>query len=121
MFTLQRLRQARALARGVLAWFVLSVGLAIAAPMVQPQSLEMVCSASGQFKLVGNLDADTNSAAAHTLQCVMCLALGAPPPTDFSVATSQAVVPLAHISTPATHIAWRTASPLPARGPPSHV
>ena len=120
MLTLQRLRHARARARGVLAWFVVSVGLAIAAPMVQPQSLEMVCSASGQFKLVGDLDGDTNPAA-HTLQCVMCLALGAPPPTDFSVATSQAMVPLAHISTPATHIAWRTASPLPARGPPSRV
>jgi hypothetical protein len=121
MLTLQTLRQARALARGVLAWFVLSIGLAIAAPLVQPQSLEMICSATGQFKLVGDQDGDTNTAASHTLQCVMCLALGAPPPTDFSVSTSQSVQPLALTNTPATHLAWRTASPLPARGPPSSL
>jgi hypothetical protein len=95
--------------------------LAIAAPLVQPQSLEMVCSATGQFKLVGDQGGDTNTAASHTLQCVMCLALGAPPPPVISVAAPLPVLALTFSGTPAAHLAWRTASPLPARGPPSSL
>lgn len=44
---MHRLRQARFLARLVLAWFALPLGVALASPLVQPQSLEMVCSGGG--------------------------------------------------------------------------
>jgi hypothetical protein len=118
MPTLQTLRQARMLARVVLAWFVLSVGLAIAAPIVQPQSLALVCSAAGAVKLLPSGDEGSKLPSGHLLDCVLCLAMAAPPPV--APAMAIAVQPLAYAlqGIPAAHIAWRTASPLPARGPP---
>lgn len=121
MPTLQTLRQARVLARWVLAWFVLSVGLAVAAPMVQPQSSALVCSAAGEVKLLVSGDDGALPAGHHLLDCVLCLALGAPP-----VARMHALAPVpplayALVGAAAAHIAWRTASPLPARGPPALI
>jgi hypothetical protein len=118
MPALQTLRQARTLARAVLAWFVLSVGLAIAAPIVQPQSLALVCSAAGAVKLLPSGSEGDTGPNSHSLDCVMCLALAAPPPAEQNLAALQQ--PLAHAlqGIPAAHIAWRTTSPLPARGPP---
>lgn len=49
------LRPARSLARLVLAWFVLALGIAVASPLVKPQSWQMVCSAAGTVKLL-NID-----------------------------------------------------------------
>ena len=121
MSTLQTLRQARMLARVVLAWFVLSVGLAIAAPIVQPQSLALVCSAAGAVKLLPSGSEGDTGPSSHSLDCVMCLALAAPPPAEQNLAAFQQ--PMAHAlqGIPAAHIAWRTASPLPARGPPPTI
>ena len=42
---LQTLRQALNLTRLVLVWFALSVGVAIASPMVNPQAMDLVCTA----------------------------------------------------------------------------
>lgn len=119
MLTLQTLRQARTFARWVLAWFVLSVGLAVAAPLVQPQSSMLVCSAAGEVKLLVGDDDGSTPAGHHLLNCVLCLALGAPPVAQLDVVAP--IPPLAHAlrGTPAAHIAWRTASPLPPRGPPA--
>lgn len=52
MNAMQSLRRARLLARLVLAWFLLSLGVAVASPIVLPQSMQLVCSASGSVKLV---------------------------------------------------------------------
>ena len=57
--TLQTLRHANRLARLVLAWFVLSVGVAIASPWVHPQSMDMVCSSAGTMKLLVSGDDNT--------------------------------------------------------------
>jgi len=121
MLTLQALRQARTLAHMVLVWFVLAVGVAVAAPLVQPQSATLVCTASGAVKLVAGGDEGGAAPAHHTLDCVLCLALGAPPPA--LVEAVAAVHALHHLpeGLPTAHLAWRTASPLPARGPPAAV
>jgi len=52
MSRLQSLRQARTLIRWMLACFVLAMGVAVAAPVVNPQALSLVCSAGGSVKLV---------------------------------------------------------------------
>jgi hypothetical protein len=119
MSTLHTLRQARSIACWVLAWFVLSVGLAVAAPIVQPQSIALVCSAAGEVKLVTSSDDGSTPASGHLLDCVLCLALGAPPVASEQVASHVSPLAYALMPTPAAHIAWRTASPLPARGPPA--
>src|SRR4051812_25584173 len=100
---MQGLRNARRIARLVLAWFALSLGVAIAAPLVQPANIEVVCSGSGALKLLVKGDGGSTSST-HTLDCPLCAGLDAPPAVhhaDFSFAPvlGHAVqpVPAAHI------------------------
>lgn len=118
---LHRLRTTRLLARAVLLWWCLALGLATAAPLVQAQGSRMVCSASG---MVMRVDAGTGAPASqgtHQLDCALCLVTGAPAPraqTDFSVP----IRPLASAASaaPKPH-AWRSAAPPPGRGPPAQA
>jgi hypothetical protein len=112
------LRRARHLARFVLAWFVLSIGVAIASPMVKPQAMELICTGAGSIKMV-QTDDGTQPSSSHTLDCPLCSTLSAPP--ALLRLSAEPAQPLTHVlqSTPATHLAARTAAPLPARGPPA--
>ena len=116
---LQTLRSLRWLARLVLAWFVLSIGVAVASPLVHPQVMELVCSNSGAIKLLVKTDDGAQEMSGHTLDCPLCAHVGPPPPV------AQADLPVAHPLAhalqpiPAAHIAARTAAPLPPRGPPA--
>lgn len=116
---MQTLRHARFLARLVLAWFVLSLGAAVASPIVKPQAMELVCAAGGAMKLIVQGDDGAKEAPSHALDCPLCAVTSAPPPA----ARIQAAPPqaLAHALRPiaAAHIAARTAAPLPPRGPPA--
>ncbi len=118
---MQALRHARFLARLVLAWFVLSLGVAIASPLVQPQSLELICATGGAMKLIVKNTDGTAQERGHTLDCPLC-AQAAALPLPASV-VPQTFSPLAHALQPITsaHIAGRTAAPLPPRGPPAHT
>jgi hypothetical protein len=113
---MQPLRQARFLARLVLAWFVLAMGVAIASPVVQPKATQLVCS-GGTMKLLVHGDGD-EPATSHTLDCPLCATPAAPPPV---IAATGVQVGLSYIAqpVPAARLAARTAAPLPARGPPS--
>ncbi len=65
--------------------FVLSMGVAVAAPVLKPQALTLICTAAGSVKLVAGADSpadnsDTGLPAgmqAHALDCVLCLRPGA--------------------------------------------
>lgn len=119
MQAMQALRHARFLARLALAWFVLSLGVAIATPLVQPQSLELICATGGAMKLIVKNTDGTAQERGHTLDCPLCATVGAPPPVLTPVVATPS--PLAHVLQPvaAAHIAARTAAPLPPRGPPA--
>jgi hypothetical protein len=113
---MQSLRNASFLARLVLAWFALSLGVAMASPIVNPQAVELICS-GGVVKLAVPAD-DGSTPAPHLLDCPLCAATGAPP-----LARPQPVAamqPLGYVlqSIPAARIAALTAAPPPARGPP---
>jgi hypothetical protein len=116
--TLQTLRHANRLARLVLVWFVLSVGVAIASPWVHPQSMDMVCSSAGTMKLLVSGD-DNTPAKAPSLDCPLCASIGLPPPL-FLTSLSH-VCPLAYATQAiaVAHMAASTAPPLPSRGPPT--
>src|SRR3569623_230527 len=114
---MQALRRARHLARLVLAWFALSLGVAIASPLVKPADIELVCSGSGALKLLVKSDGGSQPTS-HTLDCPLCAGLGAPPPgakfdIPFAPLLGHAVQPI-----PSARIAALVAAPLPARGPP---
>jgi len=114
---MQTLRRAHFLARFVLVWFALSIGVAIASPIVKPQAMALVCSGAGVVKLV-QTDDGAPTPSGHTLDCPLCMISSAPPPVvRLQVEPQQ---PLAHAlrPVPAAVIAGRTAAPLPARGPP---
>lgn len=113
------LRQARFLARLVLASFVLSLGVAIASPLVQPQGIELICTTGGAMKLIVKNADGAAQESGHTLDCPLCASVAAPPPV--MALALAAPSPLAHALRPlaAAHIAARTAAPLPPRGPPT--
>jgi hypothetical protein len=117
---MQRLRQAALLARLVLAWFALSLGVAVAAPLVKPQSIELVCTGAGAIKLlVKSPDGGTTTAGA-TLDCPLCASLDAPPPlAGRPPAPPERPVRVVHSAVGAPLIAAVGAAPPPARGPPA--
>ena len=111
------LRHLTACARFVLAWFVLSVGIATAAPAVKPQVLEMVC-AGGVMKLQV-LGEEGAAGSLPSLDCPLCAPFHGPP---VSAASSIERMTLGQaqpgvVSLPP--LCRACAAPLPARGPPA--
>lgn len=117
---MQTLRNAHLIARLVLVWFALSVGVAMASPIVKPQGVELICSASGLMKLLVKTDGGGKVVSLHTLDCSLCASGNTPPPPLLGWCGEPAQA-LAHVlrSVAAAHVASLTAAPLPARGPPA--
>jgi hypothetical protein len=115
---MQRLRHARHLARLVLAWFALVVTVAVAAPLVHPQSVQFVCTGTGAMTLKVQAGDEGGAPATPSLDCPLCAAVAPPPPV---VAAAPAPLPLGHVlqPIPAARHAARVAAPPPARGPPA--
>ena len=117
---MQVFRNAKRIARFMLVWFVLSIGVAIASPMVKPQGLQSVCSGATAMKLVLADDDGQAPSFTRTLDCPLCASIGAPPPLqilDFSAA------PPSRFKLPATGsdtVFFALAAPPPARGPPAN-
>lgn len=104
----------------VLAWFMASLGVAIAAPIVHPQPIQLICSSTGTVMLLMQSDDGTvEKMGTSGMDCPLCSPAGAPPAT----AAGDLIPPhpLAHALQPieAARIAAATAAPLPARGPPA--
>jgi hypothetical protein len=117
MSLLQALRQSKYIARFMLVWFALAMAVAVAAPVVNPQGSQLVCSASGAVKLVGADDAAPMQS--HGLDCVLCLALNAPPALATLSLDAPTFLSYALQAAPDAWVVKRTVTPLSARGPPS--
>lgn len=118
---MQHLRNANLLARFVLVWFVLSMGVAVASPLVKPQSVQLVCSASGAVKVIADGGDNDTSALRNTLDCPLCAAVSAPPPQ-----ASVLVLPpmgLGYTLHARSDVSQprRSSAPFPPRGPPATV
>ena len=115
---MERLRSSVQLARLLMVWFALSVGVAIASPIIKPQTTMLVCAGVGVMKLVSPGE-ESNKTDTPKLDCPLCATIGAPPPALNTALTQPS--PLSHALLPsvAAHIASLTAPPLPSRGPPS--
>ena len=114
---MQRLRHATFLARLVLAWFALALGVAVASPVVKPQGAQLVCSGSGAMQLVMPASDDGQPPSTHTFDCPLCAAVAPPPPVDDAAVFLQ---PLGRViqSVPSARHTARLAAALPPRGPP---
>lgn len=117
---MQTLRHFTLLTRLVLGWFVLSLGVAVASPIVKPQNMLLVCTGSGAMTVLVQAEDGSSGEPVHSgLDCPLCATLAAPPPTAGAVVQPVHLLAYALQSIAAAHIAARTASPLPARGPPT--
>lgn len=117
---MRTLRHFSLITRLVLAWFVLSLGVAVASPIVKPQDILLVCTGAGAMKVLVQAEDGTATEVTSTgMDCPLCASLAAPPPVARLAA--QPAQPLAYAlqSIPSAHIAARTAAPLSARGPPT--
>lgn len=112
-------RTFRLLHRLVLAWFMASLLVAGASPLVNPQSMELVCSASGAIKVIVQGDDGPTEMGAAAMDCPLCMLSGPSPATAQITLPTPLPLGRALQSIPAARIAAATASPLPARGPPT--
>jgi hypothetical protein len=118
---LQTLRGASTLARWVLLGFVLSLGVAIASPIVNPQATQLICTGTGVMKVIVISADGSTEVSSQSMDCPLCVSIIAPPLVHkISVEPPQ---PLSYAlqTIPAAVIAKRTAAPLPARGPPDFL
>lgn len=118
MHLFHTLRTSPWLARLALLWFALTLGAAVASPMVHPQSELVICSGVGMQKVVLNDDGTLTTSNVSGMSCPLCLVGNAPP--QAATVTVALVTSLGQVqhSRPASHIAALTAAPPPARAPP---
>jgi hypothetical protein len=116
---MQSLRNAHSVIRFVLVWFALSVGVAMASPLIKPQPMELICATDGAVRLLVQTDEGIQELSSQGVDCSLCVLASAPPPViQFTVEPQRA---LSHVLHPivAARIAALIAAPLPARGPPA--
>jgi len=110
------------IARLVLVWFALFIGVAIASPILNPTETQMVCSSAGGMKMVASGEEGSEGAEAEltvNMDCPLCAHVVVP--FQSGLTTFDHASPLAHSLHPvaAAIIAAHTAPPLPSRGPPA--
>ena len=117
------LRHAPWTCRLLLAAFIVAVFNMALMPLLHPQSMNLVCSASGVVKLVlADGQDDASPAQGHGTECPLCT-LGSAPPPAVVVPQVLPLSPLAYVmqAIPAARLAAATAAPLPPRGPPARA
>ena len=118
MTLLHTLRNTPWLARLALLWFAVTLGVAVASPMVSPQEDVMICSAAGMYTLVLQDDGSVSTSPSPGMHCPLCVVGGAPPAYVQGVVDTAAPLGRMLQSIPAARIAALTAAPPPSRGPP---
>lgn len=106
------------LVRAVMLWLMLAFTAAVAAPIVQPQSMELLCSGSGSVKLLVGGSDEADMAANMAPDCPVCLQASAPPPRSELLVVSPPTRFEALCITVVSHPVRLSLPPLPARGPP---
>ncbi len=118
-----RHRQTRSLRGWVLACLLLAWGLAWAAPLLKPPTLNLVCSAAGGVQLIEL--ADDGQPAGNTghqaLDCALCLPSSLPPPAAPAMPVIEAGPAAGRLSLAALLVPTVSAKPPPARGPPPYL
>jgi len=121
MHFLHTLRNTPWLARLALLWFAMTLGAAVASPLIAPQDELLICTSAGMVKVVLNADGSVTTSPSVGAHCPLCVVGGAPP--SFARVVVPPVQPLGRVlqSMPAAHIAAATAAPPPSRGPPGFI
>jgi len=115
---MEALRRAHRLTCLLVAWFALSVGMAVAAPLVAPQGMDIVCSGSGVMTGGAADDGAPVSLASHLQDCRSCVMTAAPPPLPLVLAASEAPAQPPATALP-VFVAAAAAAAFSARAPPA--
>lgn len=117
---MQALRNSRLTARLVLAWFALFVAASVAAPLVNPTTIQTLCSAGGMKTVVID-DGGSEVKVRGGMDCPLCAPIAGAPPDLHITFAAPASLAFDPIATPTPHSRGTAGAPLPARGPPSLV
>ena len=109
----------RFLARLVLVWFALFIGVAIASPILNPTETQMVCSSAGGMKMVASGEEGADAKLTASMDCPLCVPVHLPLQVcnlffDYASPLAHSLHPIAAALIPA-----HSAPPLPSRGPPA--
>lgn len=117
---LSRLRRARHLARFVLAWFVLSLGVAVASPVVAPKAMQLVCSGPAMKMVVDDGEGGWTDVGHNSLDCPLCATVSGPPAQP--VPDVPALLALTQVLRPVVPagVDLAACSAWQARAPPCH-
>lgn len=107
------------IARRVLLWFLLSLGVAIASPLLNPRSIEMVCSGLGLMKLIVHSNDGSTEQVGHTLDCPLCANLCAPPLAFVPMVAAPSGLTFSALPVEIARLAARLRGPWQARAPPA--
>ncbi len=113
---MQLLRNARLFRRLALLWLGLALGVAIAAPLANPTSMEVICSTSGVT--VVSLDDRAPSGDTSELHCPLCLPLSAPPAVVLQFSPPQIELSIAQSTRESAKLQIPLGKPWQARAPP---
>lgn len=115
------MRSSALIAKLVLVWFALFLGAAIASTVINPSSMQMVCTAGGGIKLMDTTGDEGDLKASASMDCPLCASVTAvPPPQSVHFEKLSPLAPALHPIAVA-NIASVTAPPLPSRGPPTSL
>lgn len=113
-------RKSLTLARLILAWFVLGLGVGIASPIVNPLSMIAICSTGGDTSfVVVDRDGVPVETAPRTIDCPMCLPAMLPPVALRFDPVRAGPSRVAHTPSEVPGLPESAGAPLPARGPPA--
>lgn len=106
------------LRRWIAACLLLSMGVAMASPLVQPRSMELICAGGGGAKLVLHSEGALPSHGNGGMDCLLCLVESAPPtaaPVPWAGGSPLAGAPA---QPPPVSVLVSAAALPPARAPP---
>ncbi len=119
MSLLHTLRNTPWLAKLALLWFALTLGVAVASPLVNPQEDLVICTSAGMVKVKLHADGSISTEPSSEAQCPLCVAGSAAPPTLINLQPEPLQALADVLPWPvAVHVATSTAAPPPSRGPP---
>ena len=117
---MQSLRNTPWLAKLALLWFVLTLGVAVASPMVHSPDKLVICTSVGMVEVEIHADGSISTERSNVAQCPLCV-LGSAAPLDIAPLPPELVKLLTDVQPTGVVVSHvvSTSAPPPSCGPPS--
>lgn len=115
---MDKLRSLNLLRWWAVAWFVLGFGAALASPLIQPRTMELVCSSASGATLVVHHAGSNAVLDTLGMDCSLCLPSMEPPQPAVLTLPGWPITHSVPLPPPRVVAVAPTAAPPPARAPP---